>query len=700
MPNTRIEPSNADWSVGIDTGGTFTDLAAVQHGTGRRFVAKVSSTPANPADAILEALARFSKGTDTPLSRLRMLAHGTTVATNALLEGKGAKAGLLITRGFRAIYPARSGTRPRGADLINPGYRKPELLIPLGLTFEVSERIGHDGAVVDALDENEVRHAARQLRERGVESVAVCFLFSFLNPAHEQAAARILQQELPDCRISLSSEVLPVIREYPRLATVAVDAYVGPVVRRYFEDLAARAADLGVRREQFFIMQSYGGLMRIDVAARYPNETLLSGPAAGIAFARAMGARIGARNIVTFDMGGTSTDISLVIDGAVEMARGGQIAGHDIGTPMIQIETLGAGGGAIASLSADGLLKVGPRSAGARPGPACYGLGGTEPTVTDANVVLGYVDPTRLAGGGVSGQPALAHEALQRLGQQLGMDAVQAAVGVRRVVNAYMLGGVRMHITHRGGDPREFSLFAFGGAGPLHAAEIAQELEVAQVVIPPHPGISCAAGLLLSDIKHLYLRSFPAPLHEARPEALEAAYAQLAERAWQDGRIEGFGPDQLVLERQVDLRYRHQGYDLTLPVPPQLRSAADLRVLREAFDTTHRQTYGVAAPDEEVAMVTLRLQSVARVQQMPLPELPPAAAGKPTPGGYRQAYFEAADGFVNTPVYQRSDLGRGAVVDGPAIVEQLDSTSVIGPQQRLVVDAVGNLVVQRSSAST
>lgn len=685
----------SDWSIGIDTGGTFTDLAAVDHTSGRLFVAKVSSTPANPADAILAALDAFVDGNGEPVG-LRMLAHGTTVATNAMLESKGARAGLLITEGFRAVYPGRSGTRPKGAALIDPGYTKPEPLVPQRLTFEIPERIAFDGSVRRPLDEAAVRAAARRLRERKIEAVAICFLFSFLNPAHEEAAARILAEELPGCRISLSSRVLPVVREYPRLSTTVIDAYVGPVVQRYFEDLAERAQKRRVTRERFFIMQSHGGLMRIDLAAKYPNETLLSGPAAGIAFASALGKELGLPNIATFDMGGTSTDVSLIVSGEVSMARGGQVAGQDIGTPMIEIETLGAGGGAIASLGGDGFLKVGPQSAGAFPGPACYGLGGEAPTVTDANVVLGYVDPTRFAGGGIPGNPDIAWQTLEKLGRQLGTSAVLAAHGVRRVVNAYMQSGLRLHMTQKGCDPRDFALFAFGGAGPLHAVEVAEELGIPKIVIPPHPGISCAIGLLLSDIKHLYLQSFPASLEAADPPALEVGYAGLMERALADAGTEGFAAGELAYLRQMDLRYRHQGYELTVAAPPVLSGPADLRAIREAFDTAHRATYGMAAQDEDVEIVTLRLQSTARVPHMPL-QRPRELSREPStelPTDHRRAYFPALGGFTDTPVYRRAAFPAGAILSGPLIVEQLDSTILVGPEKVVRADKLGNLIIE------
>jgi N-methylhydantoinase A len=683
------------WSVGVDTGGTFTDLAAVDHDTGDTYVTKVPSTPAQPADAILEALARFEAERGITASEVALLGHGTTVATNALLEGKGARAGLLITAGFRAVYPAQTGARPVGRDLIDPAYRKAELLIPQARTFEIVERIGAQGQIVTPLDRDGVRQAARKLAALGCTSIAICFLFAFLRNDHEREAAAIVREELPDVRVSLSSDVLPVIREYPRLSTVAVDAYVGPLVSTYFSELEERLATRGLDADSVFIMQSNGGLMRLKVAEAYPNETLLSGPAAGIAFATTLAKRTGEPNVITFDMGGTSTEACLVRGGVAASVNGGAIAGHVVGTSMIEIRTIGAGGGAIAHRGADGLLKVGPESAGAIPGPACYGRGGTQATVTDANVVLGYLDAARFLGGALHGDRALAEAALVQLAAELGVAPLEAAVGVRRVINARMAGALRLTLAQEGCDGRDFSLLAFGGSGPLHAAELADELGFREVLVPAHPGVSCAMGLLLSDVKHVFVRSAPQDLAKAVPAELDALFRELEERARAEIEREGFDAVQLDVVRQLDLRYAKQGYSLTIDVPGAIEDGT-LAAIRAAFDARHEAIYGVAAPDEHAEIVTPRL--IARVNLPRMPLHGAHAARRPEPLRARPAYFPERGGFIDTPVYARAALGEGMTLRGPLIVEQLDATTVIGPAHVLRVDALANLRIARAPA--
>ena len=690
----------AQWSVGIDTGGTFTDLAAVDHDSGETFIAKVPSTPQAPADAILDALQQFSDAKRVPLAELSLLAHGTTVATNAVLEGKGARAGLFITAGYRAVYPARSGTHPRGADLIDPGYRKADPLIPLSLTCEIPERIGFDGTIVQPLDREAVRAAALRLKAEGCTSIAICFLFSFLRDDNEREAADIVHEEFPEARLSLSSEVLPVIREFPRLSTTALDAYVGPVVSAYFTKLGQRARGQGVDLDRLFIMQSNGGLMRVNLAAAYPNETLLSGPAGGIAFACTLGQHGRYNDIVTFDMGGTSTDMCLVRGGRATMVNSGTIAGQEIGTSMIEISTIGAGGGAIAHKGDDGLLKVGPRSAGARPGPACYARGGTEPTVTDANVMLGYLDAERFLGGALKGDKGLAERALATLGAELGMNALEAAIGVRRVVNARMFSALRLNLTDKGCDPREFALLAFGGCGPLHAAELAVELGLRRVIVPAYPGVSCAMGLLQTDVKHVYLRSQPHALATASADQLNAGFEALEAKAREDALREGFGAEAAKIMRQLDVRYAHQGYQLTVDAPARI-AESDLPQLRRQFDELHERTYGVSAPDEEAEIVTIRLVSTVNLPRMPLAPRSLAQGGvRAAPIGARRAWFAASRDFVDTPVYSRETLVPGTRLTGPLIVEQLDSTTVVEPGLAVEVDDIGNLVIETAQGSS
>ncbi len=687
----------ARWMVGIDIGGTFTDVAAMEMDSRELRIAKVPSLPSDPSHAVMDGLdERAAAGDDFRLSDIRFFAHGTTVATNTLLEMKGARAGLLLTRGYRGVYEVRGGTRPTGAELIDPFYQKPPLLVPQKYIEEIDERIAYDGSVVTQLDEDSVRRAVRRLREAGVQSIAVCYLFSFMNPAHEERTARIILEEYPGCRVSLGSVVLPVIREYKRIATTVLDAYVGPVVQGYLDRLRGRLRAAGADTEQLYIMQSNGGLMRLDIASHYPNQTLLSGPAAGVVFGAAMGQVVGESNLITFDMGGTSTDISTIVGGSYAETREGKISGQDIGSPMIDIRTLGAGGGTLAWIGKDGLLKVGPQSAGADPGPACYGRGGTDPTVTDANLVLGYLDPASFIGGRMRIDPELARRAIrEKVAEPFGLGLEEAALGIVRVVNVNMEVGLRLSFVERGLDPRRFALVAFGGSGPVHAGRVARNTGIPRVIVPLYPGISCAMGLMQTDVKHYYIQSrFASLLSFPLPE-LNRIFASLEERALAEAKLEGFDPKAIELGRQLDLRYPYQGYELTVPCPPRPMEEPDRREVRGAFDELHQQVYGTSAPDETPEVVNVRVVSVAPIPKLRLRELPsggesPAAAQV----GERDIFFEETGKYVPTPVFRRDALAPGNRIAGPAVVQQLDATTVIYPLQRARVDRFGNLIIE------
>lgn len=687
----------ARWMVGIDIGGTFTDVAAMEVETRRVSITKVPSIPSDPSLAVVAGLRSFFEHEpEARASEIQFFAHGTTVATNALLELKGAKAGLLITQGFRAVYELRGGTRPVGADVIDSFYQKPPPLVPQRLTEEIPGRMAYDGTEVEPLDEDAVRTAAGRLRERGVNSIAVCYLFSFMNPEHERRTAEIIEDEHPGCRVSLSSSVLPVIREYQRLSTTVLDAYVGPVMESYVGKISGRLRGVGLTTEQMFIMQSNGGLMRLDVAARYPNQTLLSGPAAGVVFGAGIGRLCQQPNVVTFDMGGTSTDVSVITGYAYQESRQGRISGQDVGTPMIEIRTLGAGGGTIAWIGPDGLLKTGPHSAGADPGPACYGRGGLEPTVTDANVVLGYLNPDKLAGGGqLAADPTRAAEVIRaRVAEPLGLSLEQAALGIVRVVNVAMEVGLRLSLVERGLDQRKFALVAFGGAGPLHAGQVARNVGIPTVIVPPSPGLSCAMGLLQTDVKHHFIRSHLAPLASVPAAELDGLFCQLEERALREAQEEGFSTDQLELHRELDLRYPYQGYELTVPCPWKPLRDPDKERLRDAFDHLHQQVYATAAKDEGPEIVNVRVISQSKIPHLSLPRLASGGRGaEHALSGQRPALFDETAGYQPVPAYARQRLLAGNTIEGPAIVEQFDSTTVLLPGQSAEVDAFGSLVI-------
>jgi N-methylhydantoinase A len=686
--------------VGVDTGGTFTDLIAVDPATGEFRLGKVPSVPDDPSAAVQNALEElFAKGVAP--GDVSLFVHGTTVATNALLEAKGVRAGLLITRGFRAVYEARGWSQPSGSDVIDPHYRKPPLLASQWLTEEVSERVDYRGDVIAPIDDDDLRRAVRSLKAKGIEAVAVCFLFSFLNPDHERRAAAVIAEEAPEWRVSLSSVVLPVIREYPRLSTTVIDAYVGPTVARYLLRLADRLHDGGVVTPQRFLMQSNGGLMRLSIGARFPNQTLLSGPAAGVVAATELGRITDRSHLITFDMGGTSTDISVIVDGRVLETSEGRIAGQDIGSPMLKVRTLGAGGGTLAWIGKDGLLKVGPHSAGAAPGPACYGRGGEQPTVTDANLVLGALSGATPLAGKFRLDEALARRAIAtHVGAPMGLDAVEAAAGIVRIVNTNMAVDLRLALQEEGQDPRRFALVAFGGAGPIHAAQLARDLGIPRVLVPPYPGINCATGLLQTEVKHSYLRSSVGILGTFPAERMNALFAELEAQALADVAEEGFTREATVLRRRLDLRYLHQGYQLTVDVPARALADTDKPELKAAFDALHRQIYGQSAEAEDAEIVTFRVQAEIAIDRFAFPKL--AAGAGPVERartGERPLYDFGRRTFVTAPVYDRAKLTPCDRIAGPAVVNQFDATTVVLAGQSLIVDSYGILAIDVGTAS-
>ncbi len=684
------------WIVGIDIGGTFTDVAAMEVETGKLRITKVPSIPVDPSQAVVSGLqSLFETDSEIRAADVGFFAHGTTVATNALIESKGAKVGLLITRGFRAIYQLRGGSRPAGSDLIDSFYEKPVGVVPQRFTEEVGGRVLFDGSELEPLDEDSVRNATRKLRQQGINSIAVCYLFSFMNSSHEQRTEKIIHEEHPECRVSLSSVVLPVIREYQRISTTVLDAYVGPVVETYLKALSGRLRESGLVTERMFIMQSNGGLMRIDVAAHYPNQTLLSGPAAGVVFGSSMGKLTGEQNVVTFDMGGTSTDISVMPEDTYQETRQGKISGHDIGTPMIQIRTLGAGGGTIAWIGPDGLLKCGPRSAGASPGPACYGHAGQEPTVTDANLLLGYLNPDFFIGGRIKIDPRLSERAIiESVAKPLGMSLHDAVLGIIRVVNVNMEVGLRLSFVEKGLDPRKFALVAFGGAGPLHASRVARNMGIPKVIIPAYPGISSAMGLLQTDVKHQYLQSRMVSLLDLSAEEANELFNGLVEWAMEEARREGFGLHEVDLLQQLDLRYPYQGYELTVTCPDGAFQESNKQAIRGEFDRLHKRIYGTSAPEEVPEVVNVRVTSISHVPKLSLPEIKADSSSSGVAHvGKRPALFEEYGEYKETPVYRRAELLAGSRIEGPAVIEQLDSTTVILPRQTAEVDRYGSLAI-------
>lgn len=686
------------WMIGIDTGGTFTDVIGMNRKTGELRTVKVSSTPRDPSHAIIMGIqALMEVKSDFQAPDISFLAHGTTVATNAVIERKGASTGLLITRGTNAVYFARMSRQPEGTEALNPDFQKPAPLIPLSHTREINERLAHDGSVLQPLDENEVIEKVRELvTQKNVTSIAVCYLFSFMQPEHEQATLRAIRREFPNLRVSLSSAILPIIREYRRLSTTVLDAFVGPTLDGYLRRLARGLREAGLTTRQIFIMQSNGGLMSIDVASSNLVQTLLSGPAGGVISGKYLSRITEFPNLVTFDVGGTSTDVATIVHGENAEISEGSVAGHDSSVPMSEIGTIAAGGGTIARVGADGRLRVGPDSAGADPGPVCYGVGGQEPTVTDAALVLGYLDPGTALGGRVRIDRERSLRAIEeKIARPLGISVEEAAFGIVKIINSHMEGETRLRLMARGYNPKDFALVAMGGGGPMHASMVAANLGFKAVLVPPYPGLASAMGLLLTDIRHTYLQSRPGSFSAYDAQALQALFEGLRAKGRAEAAEEGTAADAVEFSNFLELRYVGQGYELAVPCPDTPLTPADRDAISRNFHELHEKLYGHSAPDAPIEVVNLRVDSVAPLPKLQLQEraLASRPAGDVPVKGRRKVYTEGR-GYVDTPVYYRPELVPGDCIPGPAIVEQLDTTTVVLPEQQVEIDARGNIVLR------
>jgi N-methylhydantoinase A len=678
------------WRVGVDSGGTFTDICLFDDATGMIAVWKVASTPDDPsrgiADGVSEALNRIKSQT----REVGYFGHGTTVATNALIQHRGVKTGLITTDGFRDLLEIGRQKRPHLYDLM---VDKPVPLVSRDMRLEVPERVRHDGSVETPLDEAALRAAVRRLRDAGVRAVAVCFLYGFLFTANEAAAMRILREEFPDSFHCASHEVAPEFREFERLSTTVVNAYLGPVMRDYIHRLGERLDGLGLSTKPH-LTQSNGGVISFKEAERLPVRTVLSGPSTGVVGAREVGTLAGYSDLITFDMGGTSTDVALLAGGECRLSGEATVHGYPIKAPMADIHTVGAGGGSIAFIDG-GLLKVGPRSAGAVPGPVCYGLGNTEPTVTDANLVLGLLNPRHLLGGRLAVDRDLAHAAIARLAADLGLDVMTAAQGILSVVTANMARAIRVISVQRGYDPRDYTLVAFGGAGPLHAARLAEELNIRRVLVPRNPGILCAMGLLLTDLRADFALTRPRTLGDDALPAMHEIFGALSERAHDWFEEEGIASGDRRVGRTVDMRYAGQNYELSVPVPEGNVGPETVVALAEGFTAEHRRMYGFAAFDEPVQLVTFRVQATGLVPKAAFSPNPlsPADASHAVIG-QRSVWLSDANDFVSVSVYDRDGLAAGNRFVGPAIVEQMDATTFVPAGMTARVDTWLNLIVE------
>ena len=685
----------ARFRIGVDVGGTHTDLVLLDAQDGTIAIEKVASTPDDPARAVLDGIARFVAAGTAP-EAIEFFGHGTTITTNAILQMRGAKVGLLINEGFRAVQEVQN--QARDGNPFDYFYKKPEPIAPQSLTREIPGRIDYQGNELAALDEDAVRIAARELGDAGVRSIAISFLFSFMNPSHERAARAIVLDEVPDAHVSLSSEVLPRIREWPRLSTTLLNAYLEPVLVGYIANLAAGLDDAGIVTPQRFLMQSNGGVMPFAAAISGGKtvQTLLSGPAAGARASAHLAADDARRGLVTLDMGGTSCDIAFIEDGQPLEVTESVIARRPLGVPTLDLTTISAGGGSIARIDAGGFLVVGPDSAGADPGPVCYSAGGTQPTVTDADVVCGVLNPAHLLGGAQSIDAEAALDAIRdRIGAPLGLDGHEAAAGIRRIVDMRMADEVRVVAAKRGVDAHDFTLLPFGGAGAVHAGAVAAELGIRRILVPERPGAFSALGLLCTDVVHDYVRSELRPLGQVAAEHGEAIFAELECRAAEDLAAEGLAADDSAFERELDLRYVGQGYELRVPVAAGTFDAAALTAARAAFDARHARIHGHAASEKEVEVVSYRLRvRVAVPKYQPVAEAPPPASVAAAATHTRPVYFDGRTA-TETAVHDRSALAVGTAFDGPAIVEQFDATTVVPPGWRAHVDGLRNLVLEQ-----
>jgi N-methylhydantoinase A len=692
------------YRLGVDVGGTFTDMILLDS-EGGLAVRKVLSTPPNFSQGILAALDALLEERGLSAGQISEAAHGTTVATNALLTQTGARTALMTTHGFRDVLEFGRLRTPRLYDL---GWERPAPLVPRELRLEVKERVLASGEVLEPLQHSSVVEAVRTLRAAKIESVAVCLLNGYKNSKHEEQIAAILAREAPDLFVSLSSTVLPEIREFERTSTTVVNAYIQPAVQRYLDTLVDGLSERGVT-SPLLVMQSNGGVVSPAAAVARPIHIIESGPAAGVMGALTIASHIGLQDIICFDMGGTTAKACIIEGGRVTHARecevgAGLNAGHRllsgggylVRSPILDIAEVGAGGGSIARIAEGGVLKVGPQSASAVPGPVCYGRGGVEPTVTDANVVLGYLNPRTLAGGSIPIDVEAARRTIHdKIATPLGIDLIEAAFGIHRIANAAMVRAVRTVSVERGRDPRKFALFAFGGGGPLHGANLAQILEMTRMVVPPAPGLFSAFGLLCSPQEHHYVRTFWRKFADVNPWEVSQPLQSLMTDAYLELEGEGFPRERVSMEAAADIRYVGQNAELSIPLPNTGSGSLDLRALRDAFEAEHEVQYGYRSAQEALQFTSLRV--VARAvrkseHQWRPPNIWTGRASVPI-GAPRSIYFGPAEGWAETPVIRREDLD-AEFHSGPLAIEEYDSTTIVQHRCRVRKDEWENIVME------
>ena len=685
------------YSLALDVGGTFTDAILVELDGGRVWTAKTASTPAEPSAGFFQSADKIVEQAEIPASQVKAILHGSTVATNAILEQNLPKTGMLVTDGFKFILEIGRAEVPRKENLY--AWVKPKRPVRPRFIFEAPERVLQDGSITTPLDEASCRKAARSFRALNVEAVAVVFLYSFANPTHERRAGEILREELPGVEISLSCDVLPVFREYERSVVTALNAGLQPLVGRYIDRLQR-----GLHSREFdapiYIMKSNGGVFSPRQAAVQSVHMALSGPAAGAQGAANIGSQAGHKDLITIDIGGTSADICLIRDGTPGVTKDGQVGSFPLSIPIIDIHTIGAGGGSIAMVTNQGGLVVGPQSAGAEPGPACYGLGGDKPTVTDANLVLGRIPP-HLLDGEAALDIELSKQAIEtHIAEPLGITLTSAARGIIAIVNNNMVGALKIVSVEKGYDPREFTLCAFGGAGPVQGGELARLLGSPRILVPRHPGILCAIGLLATDLQYDFVRTqIQRPPHYDF-DVIRATFAEILAEAEDRLEAEGVPKARRVYARSADMRYSGQGVEISVDWAGDTVDAQSVSALVEAFHDKHERLYTFADRDAPVEIINLNISATGNMDRVTLPDLDIAEPGAaPAPTGERQVNFEG-EVFVPTPTFRRETLCAGHSIYGPAIVDQLDSTTVVFPGQHATVDRQGNLIIEEMEAES
>lgn len=674
--------------IGVDVGGTFTDFSVSIPHQNREILHKIPSTPANPDRAIIDGLAEILSMHQIDPQEIVRLAHGTTVGTNALIERRVGKVAVVTTAGFRDLLEIGRQTRPKVYD-IHQDHPKP--IVPRHLRLEVRERMRADGVVHVPLDEDGVERAGRQLAEEGVDCIAVCFLHSYAYSEHERRAAELLRRSLGNGTIVItSSSVYPEFREYERFSTTVLNAALLTVMNAYLDRFTRAVVNLGVLTEPT-VSQSAGGLMSIVMARNFPIRSALSGPAAGVLGAAYRARVAGHPKVITLDVGGTSADVSLLSGGEPTLVHSRNLAGFPLRLPALDVNSVGAGGGSIAWIDRDGLLKVGPHSAGAVPGPACYDLGSEEATVTDANVLLGRLSGDALLDGRMPIRRDLAEASVNKLAHRLHLEPIETALGITRLACATMVKAIRSISIERGYDPGEFALFAFGGAGALHAPEIARELGIHRIIVPPSPGIQCAQGLLNSDLVGDFVQATVAPFDGTALEIINALLSNLMTQTDAWFALERVVPQDQRLCWAVDLRYKGQNFELSIPFSGASFDTALSATVLDSFHSAHERAYGFSQPNEPVELVSMRVKLIGVLEKPQLPLLPAADPGKPV--GRRRVAF-AREAWHDTVVYRRADLAPHQVLIGPAIIEQMDTTVLLYPSDQCDVDTWGNLIIE------